>query len=369
MNQHIKEYLLKHRALISQKHFFDLFDHNNLVYPYTAYKDEILKMLQDAGLIEQDEFYLEKINQFSLNVAKRINEFIEKEYGDKLKNPVGSIKEFTLVHSLPKLSVVMNDPGTHSKPIDQNIVWWIDRGYLKGSMKLENGLIKTESKDIYTYTPFKELLQDFKKCEDDAVEKIKQLINQGFETVEKTLIGAQETSKTVEAFVSSTVSILEKQLVENNYSNIDVSYTAEDISTYKITIKLKAIKKKLTATVNEYSISGNTPEKLAEELLNRTKEKLSADPNAPKPLSYAAIKQVLLKYGIDPMFHYTNKYTNTTTYKMQGGVGSLVGQDDILDNIHDDLTNLGFIVNSVTMEDSMTRRGSVPTLYIRVDNK
>lgn len=369
MNQHVKEYLLKHRDLISQKRFFDLFDRNNLVYPYTAYKYEILKMLQDAGLIEQDEFYLTKVNSFTLAVAKRVNKFIEKEYSDKIKNPVGSVKALTLDNCLPNLSVVMNDPSMHSAPVDQNIVWWVQLGYLKGSMKLENGLIKTESKDIYTYTPFKELLQDSKKCEDDAVEKIKQLIKQGFETVEKTLMSAQETSKTVEAFVSSTVSILEKQLVENNYSNIDVSYTVDDISTYKITIKLKAIKKKLTATVNQYSMPGNTPEKLAEDLLNRIKEKINMDPNAPKPLSYTDIKQVLLKYGIDPMFHYTNKYTNTTTYKMQGGVSSLVGQDDILDKIHDDLTNLGFIVNSVTMESSMTRRGSVPTLYIRVDNK
>lgn len=303
MNQHIKEYLRKHRDLISQNRLFDLFDKNNLVYPYVAYKDEILKMLQDAGLIEQDKFYLEKINNYTIAVAKRVNDFIEKEYGDKLKNPVGSIKALTLENSLPNLAVVMNDPGMHQAPVDQNIIWWVERGYLKGSIKLENGKITTESKNIYTYTPFKELLQNPKKCEDDDVEQITQKMEQAFETIEKELLEDQETSKTVEEFVSSTISILKKQLVENNYSNIDVSYIALNVSEYKIIINLKSIKKKMTTT------------------------------------------------------------------KMQGGVGSLVGQDGTLDKIHDDLTNLGFIVNSVTMETSFPRGIAVPTLYIRVENK
>ena len=58
MNQDIKEYLRKHRNLISQNRLFELFDDNNLYYPCAAYKGEILKILQHAGLMEQDEVYL-----------------------------------------------------------------------------------------------------------------------------------------------------------------------------------------------------------------------------------------------------------------------------------------------------------------------
>ena len=374
MNETIKEYLQKHKDLLIESKIFELFDQNNLVYPYGRYKDDIIKILQDAGIMQSDHFYLTKINEFNIAVCKSVNEFIQKEYSEQLKNPIGCIKELLFSHCLPKTYVRLNDPTMHEKPTDQNIVWWIEQGYLKGSVKFENGYIKTDSYSICENVSVEDILYNTSKCEAETVKHILERLVEGFEHIEKYLTESQIKSKKVEQFTIDTVAALEQKISSTGYQNIDISYKSEDICVYKISIKIKDIKKTLTTKINEYSLPGNTPEKLAQDLLEKIVKKLEADPNAPKPLTYSDIKQVLLKYGIEPRRQFTNKYAQTTTYKMQGGVSSLKGDYETLDKINDDLTALGFDVNSVEVKDSLISRGffgsySEPTLYINVQNK
>lgn len=333
-------------------------------------RKEVLEAFRMCDLLETDEYYLERLDTFLKLINKTVGQFIEDS--TEITPTDITVKSRDLNDLLGTINLQFNEKNYHTIEENKFTFWFQGWTNLICGTSLPNNISFSRHEYIkIDKIEFSDIIKDpiasAQKYELAAKTNIPIAINNLKVVMNKVIT----TKNQLENYINELITIIKQHMIDQNI-DINISYKAlrGNVHEYQLTIKILNTKRIITSKIRS-NILSQPVNITAKQLIDKIITKIN--PSGIKKLDYSDIREVLLKFGIDPSNHYTNKYSTTTTYKVQGNIpDDLLTDTSTLNKIKDELINIGFNVKNVTCEESIGSRSygifPIPTLYIRVYN-
>lgn len=378
----VKKWILEHEDMLRNPHTNILKLIFTEKYQWYNYKEEdtrkqLIEMLQHAKIMQPDEYYINLFQQFVDQAKVKLIPFLSsKGINDVNITPKPYKTLFELVQAWNRLSIHVDSEEIPEQQMIEGKLYAVIRsdGYdypsLYHKVKLKDGKVAILQEGVYVYAEsICDIVDNMSVEVDRYVQEFIRVFNDQSNEMKKLQKQRLPEQEDLIDYTQAYIKMLNEECAARNY-NVDISYVHSSMmGDIIVTIKLLDLKKVMKVTLNRYATHVNTVEGKVNETISKIESKMKANPNAPKPLDFKDIEKIVRKHGLDIRMHFTNKYaTGTTTYKLQDwSYQMLIGNDKKLNEIKQDLVNIGFNVKDVVAKDSwVSGHGSIPTLYIKV---